>query len=54
MTNRQWMESLSDEEFRDFLIHENCENACSKNSAELCDGDCEKNVLSWIQAEHKE
>lgn len=52
MTNREWLESLSDEEFATAInnIHEcdNCENFWECDRAY-----CDKKIVDWLRAEHK-
>lgn len=52
MTNRQWLESLSDKELADNIYCQRDEYGKSKCCPKyvLC-GDC---MLDWLQAEHKE
>lgn len=61
MTNREWLESLSDEELAGYLyslseqytnICEICSNKYTKCSMEY--GKCSDGVSGWLQAEHKE
>ena len=52
MTNREWLQSLSDEEVARFIHtscpHDYCEWSCS------ADNDCLACITKWLQAEHKE
>lgn len=57
MTNRQWLESLSDEEFVDklfylFVTSGICEHVPDKECDEYYG--CQECRLAWLQAEHKE
>ena len=56
MTNREWLESLSDEELAKFMLQaDRCQycatdiNQCALNSKDCIDGKCE-----WLKAEHEE
>lgn len=49
MTNRQWLESLSDKEFaQNWLFPKDCRQ-CGKD-----EGSCMECTINWLQAEHKE
>ena len=52
MTNREWIESLSDEELADVLRSPCCNGYCIHKQG--CDGNCGDGVTMWLQAEHKE
>ena len=57
ITNRQWLESLGDEEFIDkvfymFVTSGICEYVSDKECNEY--SDCQKCRFAWLQAEHKE
>lgn len=52
MTNREWLESLSDEELSNYLICKNC--IVGDGGYDKCDTKCIKNKILWLQAEHKE
>lgn len=57
LTNRQWLESLSDDEFIDklfymFVTSGICEHVPDNECNE--DSDCQKCRLAWLQAEHNE
>ncbi len=63
MTNRQWLESLSDEELANVLydIADNkccdiayCDTVEDENGYLVCDWNCKEGVRKWLQAEHKE
>lgn len=51
-TNRQWLESLSDEEFNKFVVV-TC-NRCIYKPCNHSYANCTKGILAWLQAEHKE
>lgn len=51
MTNREWLESLSDEELAD-VISDTCGGYCIRKHG--CDINCREGVTTWLQAEHKE
>ena len=56
MTNRQWLESLSDEEF-ERKIHWLCVEASFCDEWGKCyeyRGSCSRCRLAWLRAEHKE
>lgn len=57
MTNREWLESLSDEDFAD-TISETCEKVCTyynKHSLETCTRyNCMTGIAEWLRAEHKQ
>ena len=56
MTNREWLESLSDEEFEMVLSNYACE-PCDYCILEkyTCRGmTCKQAGLKWLQSEHKE
>lgn len=58
ITNRQWLESLSDEELSKFNKDSFCKiclyntEICNKDGTKYCD--FVKVYTSWLQAEHKE
>ena len=56
MTNREWLNSLTDEDFYNVLRFD-----CTYPSLYGClfgrcdkDGDCKKCKLKWLKSEHKE
>ena len=54
MTNRQWLESLSDEELVGNLDYEIVlGHSCDNIQCNDCEG-CQNRVLAWLQAEHKD
>lgn len=58
MTNRQWLESLSDEELAKVIVHGYMhELFCDIDLSIACTGEpnqCDKCAKAWLQAEHKE
>lgn len=55
MTNREWLENLSDEELAETLDF--CTVCARKNTRFCCDNiekTCSKGVQEWLQQEHKE
>lgn len=50
MTNREWIESLSDERLTKLLMGA-CDNYCAGCN---CEYDCVKGITTWLQQEHKE
>lgn len=55
MTNREWLESLSDEELAETLY--SCTVCARKNTRFCCDNiekTCSKGVQEWLKQEHKE
>lgn len=54
-TNRQWLESLSDEQFlkKICLIERTC-GCCAYYYYDNCYHDCTNGRSKWLQAEHKE
>ena len=52
MTNREWIQSLSDEEVARFIHtscpHDYCEWSCS------ADNDCIACITKWLKAKHRE
>lgn len=57
MTNREWLESLSDEELAHFIDNAHSDNcyACAFQS-DTCAGiyDCLNGIKYWLQSEHKD
>lgn len=57
MTNRQWLESLSDQKYIDnvFYMFATC-GICSTVSEKDCEcfKRCDDCRIAWLQAEHKE
>ena len=53
MTNRQWLESLSDEEFAEIMVY-SCRSCAGDGSLEKCHRQPSYGKLKWIQMEHKE
>ncbi len=56
MTNREWLESLSDEEFAKFMMRADRCNYCVGDDGECFtyNKPCYKGKYMWLQAEHKE
>lgn len=58
MTNREWLESLSDIEFAEMIAFENCEKTCAyygEHNGDKCrHNSCEAGITEWLQEEHKE
>ena len=56
MTNREWLESLSDEEFAKYICYVNCEKYCAyyNNIDECRHNSCKAGITEWLQEEHKE
>lgn len=50
MTNREWLENLSDERLTKLLMGA-CDNYCIGCN---CEYDCVKGITTWLQQEHKE
>lgn len=55
MTNREWLESLSDEEFVEIMIY-SCRSCVGDGSLEKCQRQpsCKDGKLKWLQEKHKE
>ena len=56
MTNREWLESLSDEELAKLILESTDCDFCAyqANSIDCYDKSCKTGHLTWLQAEHKE
>ena len=63
MTNREWLERLSDEELADFLYGTSNSKCCDIASCDtvedeegewVCDWDCKEGIRKWLQAERGE
>ena len=56
MTNREWLESLSDEELANYICYVNCEKYCAYyNNIDKCShNSCKAGITEWLQQEHKE
>lgn len=62
MTNREWLESLSDEQFAKFLMKRKVCEICAYhrfyrsvcNSKTILRLNCSKGVIEWLKAEHEE
>lgn len=56
MTNREWLESLSDKELAKSLGYVNCDMYCVYyNDSDKCrHNSCEAGITEWLQEEHKE
>lgn len=52
MTNREWIESLSDERIARLLGIEPCDNYCT--CANGCNDECVEGIIEWLQSEHEE
>lgn len=54
MTNREWLESLSDEDLADVLQDNWCLLICLADSSGYCKHNCEctKQILFWLKQEH--
>lgn len=52
MTNREWLESLSDEEFAKTMRDEPCKHLWEKKRC--CGMDCNECTERWLQSEHKD
>lgn len=61
MSNREWLNTLSDEEFAKFYVNIGC-GACAYNTEKYCkvlseedrEPECEKGTALWLKQEHKE
>ena len=51
MTNREWLNTLDDEELL-ITIAAPC-RICSRNDLD-CEMDCDEAILEWLKQEHKE
>ena len=52
MTNREWLENLSDEELAETLDF--C-TVCSYRDVRFCNNNiCSKGITQWLREEHKE
>jgi len=55
MTNREWLQSLSDEVLADYYEGiRPCAVCVYAESNCMQDGSCESGILRWLRAEHKE
>lgn len=54
MTNREWAQSLSNEQFVKFLrtFKGNMCACCSRSRPELCDVNCFYRQVAWLDMEH--
>ena len=55
MTNREWLESLSDEELARQLLEKKCTRCiCKVTAGNYCvNTTCDVATQKWLQAEHK-
>lgn len=55
MTNREWLQTLNDEEFTQIMWY-SCECCVAYGNREKClnDMDCRDGRLKWLKQEHKE
>lgn len=60
MTNREWLESLSDNELAEILNNEPCGKRCFVTKAygnclaRIMTNSCNKQIVRWLQSEHKD
>ena len=57
LTNREWLESLTDEEFAKFIRFANCSNSCAygENNTHCYEkGACAQGRVKWLKQPHKE
>ena len=54
MTNREWVNSLNNEQYVKFLrtFKENMCDCCSVSSPVLCDVNCFYRQVTWLDMEH--
>lgn len=50
MTNREWIESLTNNDLALLLVGDECV-LCGHEAT--CDGHCKENLMEWLDAEHK-
>lgn len=54
MTNREWLESLSDKEFADMIAYENCQRTCAYVNGNMCGHkSCESGIAKWLKQEYE-
>ena len=55
MTNREWLNTLSDEEFVEIMIY-SCRSCVGDGSLEKChrQPSCKDGKLKWLHEKHKE
>lgn len=54
MTNREWLESLTDEEFADMIAYENCQRTCAYVNGNMCGHkSCESGIAKWLKQEYE-
>lgn len=52
MTNRDWLESLSNEQLANYMIHTDHCDSCVQ-SCDCCDCECVENIGKWLEEEHE-
>lgn len=56
-TNRQWLESLTDEQMADVFVvqrYRKCTCCIYEDSIDCTENDCRQGYMQWLQAEHKD
>lgn len=54
MTNREWVNSLSNKKFVKLDISNNCAFCIYKNLQECGGNDCSEGIIAWLGLEHEE
>ena len=52
MTNREWLNSLSDEALADLLNDCGCD--CCTGKGTYCYGNCGDGIIGWLKKEHED
>lgn len=53
MTNREWLETLTDEEFAKWHLSAGCKSCANNPEKDFCNC-CIDGTVKWLQEEHKE
>lgn len=55
MTNREWLQTLTDEEFTKIILY-SCECCIGRGNKKKClaQPSCREGMLKWLKQEHKE
>ena len=54
MTNRKWLENMSDEELASFMDKKTSCEICIHGSYDGCGMNCQKNIAEWLKQKHTE
>lgn len=54
MTNREWLNSLSNEELARFILHDKCDSCSLESKTEGCHMKCAEGITEWLDKKRTE